>query len=285
MSALVRSWSVGVGDMFYIYDVDNGGKLTVVDCCLTSDCKEEILQEIKDKEARFRFISTHPDGDHISGLSEISTKIRAFWSVANAITETNPSDDLKTYCKLRNDKLTITAGSSIALDGKSIGIDFLWPDEANADFKAALKLAESDPEKYNNISPIFTYTHADGAKFMWMGDLSSTFLEKIKDNVLWPHVTVLFAPHHGRDRVPTTILEMLCPKVIVIGEAQKDDLEYYKKYTEICQNTAKDILFECEGSSLHLYFSGVASAKVKGAVVQDKSRTQYSRYVGTIKLG
>lgn len=283
MSALVRSWSVGVGDMFYIYDVDSGGKLTVVDCCLTSDRKEEIVRELKDTEEHFRFISTHPDGDHIGGLSEISTKIRAFWSVANEITEKNPSDDMKTYCKLRNDKLTISAGSSIALDGKSIGIDFLWPDEEDAGFKAALKLAESDPEKYNNISPIFTYTHADGAKFMWMGDLPTNFLEKIKDKVSWPHVTVLFAPHHGRDRVPTTILEKLCPKVIVIGEAQKGDLEYYKKYTEICQNAAKDILFECEGSSLHLYFSGEASEKIKGAVMRDETRAKYSRYVGTIR--
>ena len=79
--------------------------------------------------------------------------------------------------------------------------------------------------------------------------------EKRREEVEWDAVDVLFAPHHGRDRVPSDVLDALDPKIIVIGEADKDDLKYYKKYPQICQNTAGDILFISYNGYVHVYTS------------------------------
>ena len=62
----VKSFSVGNGDMFYIkHGSDN---FTIIDCCLSDENKSFIVDEFeaesKNKNIR-RFISTHPDKDHI----------------------------------------------------------------------------------------------------------------------------------------------------------------------------------------------------------------------------
>ena len=43
----------------------------------------------------------------------------------------------------------------------------------------------------------------------WFGDLETDFMEKIKDEISWPNVDILFAPHHGREsgKIPKSILE------------------------------------------------------------------------------
>ena len=68
-------------------------------------------------------------------------------------------------------------------------------------------------------------------------------------------VDILFAPHHGRKsgRVPKTWLDKLDPRVIVVGEAPSDELEYYSNYNTLKQNSAGDILFCCETGKTHVY--------------------------------
>lgn len=68
----IKSFSVGNGDMFYInHSSDN---FTVIDCCLNDENKTIILDEIKklskDKNIK-RFISTHPDEDHIHRIKRL----------------------------------------------------------------------------------------------------------------------------------------------------------------------------------------------------------------------
>jgi hypothetical protein len=64
---------------------------------------------------------------------------------------------------------------------------------------------------------------------MWMGDLETDFMEKIANEVSWPKVEILFAPHHARNsgRVPHSLLDQLKPRIIVIGEAPSRHLHYY----------------------------------------------------------
>ena len=286
MGALVKSFSVGNGDMFSIVDREQGGNLTVIDCCLNADRTDEIIKELKNQGDSFRFISTHPDKDHIKGLVVIANLIHAFWSSPNDISEKSPSDDMKAYCKLRDPKFPISSGTYISHNQKAIGINFLWPKIDSKTYLNALKLAQNDSTKYNGISPIFTYTYSGGAKFMWMGDLSSSFLAALDsgNEILWPEIDVLFAPHHGRDRVPDQILRKLKPRFIVIGEAAKEDLEYYKKVCEICQNGAGDIIFECQKNVLHIYLSKTPSKKLQDATKRDPSRVQCGWYVGSVDL-
>ena len=59
--SIIKSFSVGNGDMFYIEH--NSDNFTIIDCYLSKDNKEEITDEIlfklRDKDIS-RFISTHP---------------------------------------------------------------------------------------------------------------------------------------------------------------------------------------------------------------------------------
>ena len=80
---VVKSFSVGEGDMFYIRH--GTSNFTVIDCCnygdgrsIDDDLFSTHLDEIKnqsiDKDIK-RFISTHPDEDHISGLGEFREEV------------------------------------------------------------------------------------------------------------------------------------------------------------------------------------------------------------------
>ena len=127
---------------------------------------------------------------------------------------------------------------------------------SNNFFKEELRLA-AQGISFNNISPIFTYSLENGVKAMWMGDLENSFLEKVKNNIDWPEVDILFAPHHGRKsgRVPSDVLKKINPSIIVIGEAPSEHLMYYNNYNTITQNTAGDIIFNCEARKVHIFTS------------------------------
>ena len=116
---------------------------------------------------------------------------------------------------------------------------------------------KNNQKGFNNISPIFTYSVENNVVAMWMGDMEQAFLDKIKDQVSWPKVDILFAPHHGRasGKVSNDVLEKLEPKIIVIGEAPSKYLNYYQGYNTITQNSAGDIVFECIGDKVHVYVS------------------------------
>lgn len=275
--SIIKSFSVKdkngeQGDMFYIQH--NTGNFTIIDCCLNDATQDDIVNEIIEKKNGkniTRFISTHPDEDHICGLEFLDEKIDIlnFYCVNNFATKKDESDSFKHYCELRDDtkkhyfvekgckrKWMNDSDKNEQPDYGSSGIDFLWPVPSNEEYKDALKKA-SEGTEFNNISPIFTYSLNSGVKAMWMGDMEHDFLEKIKDLVDWKEVDILFAPHHGRSsgKVSSDVLKKLNPQIIVIGEAPSPHLDYYKGYNTITQNSAKDITFSCESGKVHVYVS------------------------------
>ncbi|RGY89184.1 hypothetical protein DXA17_16360, partial [Ruminococcus sp. AM58-7XD] len=60
--SIVKSFSVGDGDMFYIDH--NSDNFTTIDCCYSDDENKETnfeeMKEIADKKGIRSFISTHP---------------------------------------------------------------------------------------------------------------------------------------------------------------------------------------------------------------------------------
>lgn len=270
--SIIKSFSVGNGDMFYIKH--RSSNFSIIDCCLDDENADTIIAEIeseREKKNITRFISTHPDEDHIHGLKKLNERlnIRNFYCVKNRATKDDSTEDFKYYCALRDNnnihfyvnkgctrKWMNDCDMNDPNDNGSSGINFLWPVLDNNDYKEALKLA-AQGIAFNNISPIFTYEVNNGVKVMWMGDMENDFQEKIKDCIAWPHVDILFAPHHGRDsgKVPEEILRKLNPQIIIIGEARSEYLNYYPGYNTITQNTAKDITFDCVDGVVHVYFS------------------------------
>ncbi len=297
--SIIKSFSVGNGDMFYInHNTDN---FTVIDCYMDEDNEERIINEIINKSKNKgikRFISTHPDDDHIMGLKKYEEKIGIsnFYCVENKATKKNETEDFEEYCSLRdgNKHFYLYKGCSRKWMNKkgdddsgvyrgSSGINVLWPNTANLYFKDALEKAHNG-ESHNNISPIIKYSLENGVDILWFGDLEKDFMENIKDDLAIEQADIIFAPHHGRDsgKIPKEILDKINPKLVIIGEAPSEYLNYYREYNTITQNSAGDITFECESNNVHIY---VSNENYSVSFLKDKSKSNsYDYYIGTLEV-
>lgn len=264
----IKSFSVGDGDMFYIsHGSDN---FTIIDCNIPDDdyyIIEEVTQE-KNKKGITRFISTHPDDDHIHGLARLDKAINIlnFYCVDNKATKKDETVSFLKYCELRDDpKKSFKIFKDCARkwmnqddeDRGSSGINILWPDTSNADYKTELSKAH-EGKCPNNISCIIKYSLNNSITAIWMGDMESDFSEKIKEKVTLPDkVDLFFAPHHGRKtgKPPKEWLDTMNPSIIVIGECSSEDLYYYTGYNTLCQNSAGDMLFETRDHWLDIFVS------------------------------
>ena len=292
--SLVHSYAVGNGDMFSIRH--NSDNCTIIDCSMTKDEKEGLLKLIDEQrqgKGVIRFISTHPDQDHLMGLCALDDHIGIlnFYVVENNATKEDETDDFNRYMELRGDgqksfylfrDCTRRWMNQSDDERKSSGINIKWPIESNDDFKEALKNAE-EGKSPNNISPVITYSLNDGVKMAWFGDLETDFMEKIKDEIEWPDVDILFAPHHGREsgKIPESMLEEMDPQIVVIGEAPSKNLNYYGDYNTITQNSAGSIFCECVKSWVHIY---VGSSNYSVDFLEDKEANLYPNYIGSLAV-
>lgn len=289
----VKTFSVSKGDMFYIKDIKT---LTIIDSNLVSagDIAKNILNELHKEgtdSSYNRFISTHCDKDHITGIEKLN--INNFYYVNNSI-KLDDDASSKKYLELKDDKnkeCKIYSGLNRAYLNQSSGgveinahIRFLWPDVNNIHFKEALNIANTTG-KSNNICPIIEYTTPYFQKVLWFGDMEEKIMEKIKNDIMLPKADIVFAPHHGRDKLPLEWLERISPKIIVIGEAPSDELHYYPdKYNEITQNTLCDITFVFEENYIHV-FSSNSTKKYKFLSQQnfcDLEINKLHHYLGSI---
>lgn len=96
--SIIKSFSVGngeiKGDMFYIKH--NSDNFTIIDCCLDDQNKEQIINELLQEsngKGITRFISTHPDEDHIKQVEYLDEQmgIINFYCVFNEATKKDPS--------------------------------------------------------------------------------------------------------------------------------------------------------------------------------------------------
>ena len=295
--SIIKSLSVGNGDMFYIkHGTDN---FSIIDCCMNEDNKEEILEELKSQSQNkniVRFISTHPDDDHIRGLEYFNQEMPTlnFYCVKNEAIKKDETDDFEKYCSLRdNSKKAFYLEKDCSRrwmnrpsdERGSAGINILWPVTSNKHYKEALQQA-ADGSSPNNISPIIKYSLKSGATVLWMGDLETEFMENIEESLSFDKVDILFAPHHGRDsgKVPKSWLDDLDPEIIVIGEAPSEHLNYYSSYNTIKQNSAGTLLFDCVNKAVHLY---VEKDSYTEDFLEDKGlRDRYGlSYIGTLACG
>lgn len=261
----IKSLSVKNGDMFYINH--NSDSFSMIDCNIADDRKSEILDEVKnlaEKKDIVRFISTHPDQDHILGIEYLDELklIPNFYCVDNNVSKSTETKSFKKYKELRGSSRAYKISKGCKRkwmnmsddECGSAGISVLWPDLANETFQNALQDAESS-DNPNNISPAIVYSLEEGVRALWLGDMENDYMVAIEDDIALSPVDILFAPHHGRKscRVPKTWLDKLEPRLIVVGEAPSDELEYYSNYNTLTQNSAGDILFCCETGKTHVY--------------------------------
>ncbi|TXE55376.1 hypothetical protein FOT57_14635 [Serratia ureilytica] len=265
--SLIKSFSVGNGDMFYIKH--NSDNFTIIDYYINEDNADEIIKEMQTQAKEkgiSRFISTHPDEDHFGGihLLDDAMKIYNFYVVKNEAIKKDSTTSFERYCALRDSDKAFYISQDCSRKWMNVsdeqrgssGLSILWPKTDNPHFTDALNASERG-ESYNNISAIVRYKLNDGASVMWLGDLETEFMENIVDDIELQETTVVFASHHGRDsgKIPNSWLDKIKPKVIIIGEAPSRHLHYYTGYKTITQNRAGDVTMECVGRKVHFYVS------------------------------
>ena len=288
---VVKSFSVGQGDRFYINHPSDC--FTLIDCCLTDDRASDIISELRNIAAGktiVRFISTHPDDDHLRGLTTLTSEIDVpnFYCVQNAATKEDETDDFVEYCHLRDSDKAFFLRKGVKRrwlnDGddrrSGSGIRVLWPDPSNEDFKQVVADTENGGNP-NNLSPILSYSVAQGASILWMGDLEASFTHVIRDAVTLTQTDILFAPHHGRatGKVPSEWLDAIQPRVVIIGEAPSKDLDYYPGYNTITQNSAGDIRLDCHAGKVDFY---VGNSEYAVEFLENEG--QGANYLGTLRL-
>src|SRR5688500_17762935 len=140
--SIVKSFAVANGDMFYIKH--NSDNFSVIDCKLSLEDRTAIVAELR-RESRdvgvTRFISSHPDDDHICGLTYLDDQlaIRNFYCVDNAATKEDETDDFRRYCTLRDSNRAFHLSQGCTRrwmnrsdeTRKSGGINILWPNTSN----------------------------------------------------------------------------------------------------------------------------------------------------------
>ena len=290
----VKSFAVGSGDMFYIrHGSDN---FTIIDCCLPDANPDVILDELESErlgKGITRFISTHPDDDHIRGLCELDATLglRNFYCVDNETTKPDWTADFERYGELRDSsgkafhiyKGCTRRWMNQSTDERgSAGINVLWPVRTNAFFKAELARTKAGGSP-NNISCILTYSLNGGNTIMWMGDLQSEFMELVKEEVEMPPVDILFAPHHGRDTPPKQWLDAMNPQMVVLGDAAAEHLDPYSGFNKLRQSLAGDIVLECHVGKTHVYVG--SSTYSVDFLTKEHVGNNYERYIGTLYCG
>lgn len=291
---IVKSFSVGNGDMFYIRHASDN--FSIIDCSMSSEERESIVDELK-KESKdkgiTRFISTHPDQDHMMGLDYLDSTmgIVNFYCVKNEATKNDETQDFIKYKELRESDKAFYIYSNCSRkwmnegddERGSAGISILWPNTNNEDYQQALEDAK-EGKSPNNISPIIKYSLQEGVTMLWMGDLESDFMEKIEDELSLPSTDIVFAPHHGRNsgKIPESLLAQMNPKIVIIGEAPSEHLNYYRNYNTITQNSAGHITFECVSEKVHIYVE--KSSYCVDFLNNESKNDTYGSYIGTLNL-
>jgi beta-lactamase superfamily II metal-dependent hydrolase len=290
----IKSFSVGNGDTFYISH--NSSNFTIIDCCLDEYNADRIIAELKaagkNKEIS-RFISTHPDDDHLSGIEKLDAAypIVNFYVVKNEATKVDETTSFAHYRSLRDgdkafyvykgckrkwmNETDETRGSS--------GLEILWPEPSNSDFALELKNAKSGLSP-NNTSLVMKYSMQDGGSVLWLGDLETAFMEKITDSIQLCKVDVVFAAHHGRasGKIPNSWLDILQPEVVILGEAPSRHMHYYTDYNTIRQNSAGDIEMELRQGWIDFFVSEASYGKQAWLV--DEGQTGNGYYIGSLAV-
>lgn len=224
----------------------------------------------------FRFISTHPDMDHIDGIKAFFGEFKPenFWDTDNTKHlddfedgRYNP-DDWDFYTSLRDGnpqsdprRLALYAGSTGQYynqdeNGKS-GSDGLYILAPTPE----LVRAANEAEDWNDSSYVILY-RSGKKRILFAGDSHDEtwayILENWKSDVT--NVDVLIAPHHGRDSGRDyAFLDVVKPKITLFGNAPSEHMAYdqwnYRDLLFITNNQAGTIILDVNGSALDVFVS------------------------------
>lgn len=193
----------------------------------------------------FRFILTHPDMDHMSGIKQLFSKknVWNFWDVPNnkpdpGNWDQSPYDknDWDFYQSLKNKKVSGVTVVNPLRDGVA---DCCWVEDGVKIFspsKALIKKAE-DSGEYDHLSYVLQIKYK-GIRTMITGDASKVALDDIaanyKSGIL--QSSILLAPGHGsKNHVSKDFLNAVKPRLTIVSVAEGVDYDSdaYKNYGRV----------------------------------------------------
>jgi competence protein ComEC len=247
-------------------------------------------------ERIWRFILTHPDMDHMDGLSALvdTIGIDNFW---HAGVDREPPDfeagpydeaDWDRYMKLRagNEPETTTlrklAGARFKLanrnaEGNSGGdaLSILSPNDV-------LVAAASADGDLNDGSYVLLYRSA-GGRVLVPGDAHDATWEYVLTHYASDvaNCSVMIAPHHGRDSDRSfEFLDEIKPKLTLFGCASSEHLAYgawnSRKLDFITSNQAGNVVLEINNEHIDVYVENEAFALAKGVDISVKNGEGYT---------
>lgn len=219
-----------------IVDIDNS-KIEDDDDVLQDPI--EFLNNYYPSTSIFRFVLTHPDMDHMSGLAELCAQrsIINFWDTEND-KEVDlrkihlggyKKEDWQIYQQLRKKEsdpkvLFNYHDTAPASYWKEDNIKILSPS------KEMLALAK-DTEEYNHCSYVLKIEH-EGIKILLGGDATKECWQDILDNFGKDELKadVFLAPHHGSpDNINEDVFKHIKPDYIIVSDdrGHSYDYQYY----------------------------------------------------------
>jgi len=211
----------------------------------------EFLHRIYPGRPIFRYIQTHPDLDHMRGLSallESDIPIINFWDCPHDKEPTFRSDadeeDWKAYKKISSGAygakvITPRRGTSqkyynVNEDGSAggDGLTILSP-------SSTLHASCQEDEDTNNSSYVLEFRYA-GVSVILGGDAGEAAWEEMYPlywNSVFPRCNVLKASHHGRDSgYYQPAVKAMCPTYTIVSAGKKPDTEVCSKYARYSPN-------------------------------------------------
>ncbi len=206
-----------------------------------------ILSNFGDREEIFRFILTHPDMDHMSGIKTLFNKknVRNFWDVPNNKPDPDNWDQQSYYDKndwdfyqlLKNKNKNKKINNVTVVNPlRNSTADCCWVQDGIkilSPSKSLMKNAE-DSGDYDHLSYVLQITY-QGMRAILTGDASKTALDDIVANYKANELqsSILLAPGHGsKNHVSKDFLEVVKPRLTIVSVAEGVDYDYetYKNY-------------------------------------------------------
>lgn len=194
------------------------------------------------KKEIFRFILTHPDMDHMSGIKELFNKVyvRNFWDPPNNKPdpedwEISPykKDDWDFYQQLKSRKVENLTVISPLRNAKS---DCCWVQDNIRILSPSEELITiaNNEEDWNISSYVFMIEYQDN-KILLGGDATQETWSDIIKNYDYKYLEsdIFLAPHHGsKNNISTDILDIVKPRLVIVSVAKGVDYDRdtYSRY-------------------------------------------------------
>ena len=242
----------------------------------------EYLKNTIGASSLFRFISTHPDMDHLDGFNRLANEISIenFWD--SGARKSKPDfegspykeEDWDRYVKFRDGKeygvnrISCLAGSRFKyaneddVGGNGDRLHILAPDQKLVD-----DANETGDGDFNDCSYVILY-RSSGGNVIIAGDAHDNtweyILQNYEDDI--KNCKFLLAPHHGRkSNRDYSFLDTMKPKLTLFGCAPSEHLAYsawnYRNLDYFTQNQCGNMMLQVVDGYLAVYIENEKFAK------------------------